>query len=153
MRELDNLRNPLVYLVKKYPGWEWDMEELSRNPSITPEFIDAHSDWKWDIRGLSHNTSITPEFVEAHPDWEWSMNGLSQNPSITPEFIEAHLDWEWDMIGLSQNTFDSRYIKNKIKAIEEAAARRIWYWWVEQWYRPGKGGMLKSMKAIEELYV
>ena len=29
---------------------------------------------------LSWNPSITPEFVEAHADWEWNMCNLSYNP-------------------------------------------------------------------------
>ena len=37
------------------------MYGLSRNPSITPEFIDSHIDWKWDIWSLSQNTFSVAE--------------------------------------------------------------------------------------------
>jgi hypothetical protein len=72
-------------LVEKHRDWEWDMENLSSNPSITPEFVERHLDWEWDMKYLSsNNPSITPEFVESHSagfaDGEWDMYGLSGDP-------------------------------------------------------------------------
>jgi hypothetical protein len=75
-------------------GGEWNLKNLSGNPSITPEFLEIHPDWKWNMEELSRNPSITLEFIERHltsfAGQEWDMYNLSLNPSITPEFIESH---------------------------------------------------------------
>ncbi|GAH98526.1 unnamed protein product, partial [marine sediment metagenome] len=41
--------------------------------------IASHPDWRWNMEGLSWNPNITPEFVERHLDWEWDWMELSQN--------------------------------------------------------------------------
>ena len=48
--------------------------------------------WNWGKYGLSRNPAITPDFIEKHLDkpWHWGERGLSRNPAITPDFIEKH---------------------------------------------------------------
>ena len=62
---------------------------LSKNQSITPEFIEKHidktSEWNWN--GLSNNPSITPAFIDKPYEWD----GLSSNPSITSSMIVSSL--------------------------------------------------------------
>mgnify|MGYP001595459178 CR=1 FL=1 len=83
--------------------------DLSRNPSITPEFImdNRNKHWNWGLDGLSENSAITPDLINANLDksWRWNARGLSCNPSITLEFIEQHLDkqWDWHCFGLPAN--------------------------------------------------
>jgi hypothetical protein len=62
--------NDLLYLIEKYPYKEWNWVLLSRNPIVTPEFVEKFIDkpWDWSRWGLSLNLSITPEFVEKFID-------------------------------------------------------------------------------------
>jgi len=59
---------------------------LSRNPStsLTMEFLEKHIDKNWSYYGLSRNPSITMEFLK-----NWSYYGLSKNPRITMEFLKC----------------------------------------------------------------
>jgi len=74
-------------LFDKYPkkvNWFW----LSKNPSITPGFIETHLNQPWDWSLLSLNPSITPEFIESHPGKPWNWCILSTNPVIFRPFYE-----------------------------------------------------------------
>jgi hypothetical protein len=110
-----NLEN----LIERHLDWNWNIDHLSENPSITPEFIESHPEGlpcgKWNILYLSSNPSITPQFLDSHSAdlptgnaiepsvlCEYMYN-LSKNPSIKPKFVESHLDWEWNMNSLSKN--------------------------------------------------
>ena len=39
--------NTLQYLIEKYPNKPWNWRGLSKNPSITPEFVEKHMDLPW----------------------------------------------------------------------------------------------------------
>ena len=62
-----------------------------------------HKPWSW--YNLSSNPNVTWEIVEANPDKRWNWNCLSRNPSITWEIVEASPDKPWDWGSLSQNKF------------------------------------------------
>ena len=43
------------------------MYNISRNKSITQEFIENHLDWRWDIQYLSNNTMNNQEMMMFKP--------------------------------------------------------------------------------------
>jgi hypothetical protein len=49
------LSNTLAKLLNAYPNWNWQMDMLSRNPSLTMEFVDEHLDLRWNMCKLSGN--------------------------------------------------------------------------------------------------
>ena len=70
-----------------------DWSNLSLNPNITWEIVNANPDKPWDWDVLSYNPNITMEFVNANPDKPWSWKALSKNP-LTKErelFMEKKL--------------------------------------------------------------
>lgn len=75
-------------------NWPWDMKQLSKNESITPDIVEMFRGWKWE-QELSDNPSITMEFVERHWDWNWSIKSLSDKPSLTLEFVQRHIEHPW----------------------------------------------------------
>ena len=58
----------LEKLLLKYPEKSWDWREISRNPSLTLNFIEVHPEKPWDWGGISENINLTMDFIEAHPD-------------------------------------------------------------------------------------
>src|SRR5271170_7906976 len=100
---INKYSNHLATLLNTYPGWKWDMEGLSRNPSLPWSFVEAHQYLKWDMNGLSSNLNLSWSFVEAHRDWKWDMYRLSSNPNLPWSFVEAHRDWKWNVVELSGN--------------------------------------------------
>ena len=63
----------LEQLLLKYPDKPWGWGNISCNPNITMDFIEAHPDkpWNWDY--ILANPNITMEFIEVHPEipWDW----------------------------------------------------------------------------------
>jgi hypothetical protein len=70
--------NELQKTVELFPNKGWDWTQLSRNPEITPEFVEKHPEmpWVWGEYGLSMNLSITLDFIEKHihGPWDWGCN-------------------------------------------------------------------------------
>ncbi len=85
--------NTLQRLIEKYPDKDWDWTELSRNPCITPDFVERHMDkgWFWNRYALSLNPSVTLDFIEKHldKDWQWGTGGLSENYFCHDPYIKA----------------------------------------------------------------
>ena len=136
-------RNPSITpeFIEKHidKNWDWGRLSLSVNPSITPEFVEKHigKDWWWGIYGLSSNPSITSEFIEKHidHDWQWGYYGLSSNPSITPEFIEKHIDKDWDW-GRCGLSHNTFSISIERQRRIESAVRIIQKKYLEWYYKP-----------------
>lgn len=78
----------IQYLYYKYKTIRdnIDWEKLSRNRSITLEFIELNINkpWNWGRYGLSANPIITPSFIQKHEDksWYWGNYGLNTSPFI-----------------------------------------------------------------------
>jgi hypothetical protein len=120
-----SVENTLQKILEKYPenpeySLKWKWIDISRNPCITPEFVERHPEMPWNWYGLSVNPSITLEFLERHIDKQntWGYNGLSSNSKITLEFIERYYDKPWDWEELSKNEritpeFIERHINKK----------------------------------------
>src|SRR5208283_3501814 len=74
-------KNPLIYLLEKYPDKPWNWHGVSQNPNITPEYIETHPELPWRWHSISYNPNITPEFIESHPELPWNWNCIiSRNP-------------------------------------------------------------------------
>ena len=58
------MKNPLIYLLEKYPTKDWDWDGLSWNSNVTIDFVDLHPDKSWDWFGLSLNPSVTMDYVD-----------------------------------------------------------------------------------------
>lgn len=108
--------NPCISLELLTLPRAWDYAFLSRNPSITEEYVRNNRVLPWSIEGLVANPSISRDFLReiqfipnenyyyyVTPE-ELEKEGfpnitiwyeLSRNPYITPEFIEKHIDKPW----------------------------------------------------------
>ena len=74
LKQMSN-KNALIFLLEKYPEKKWDWRNLSANPNVTMEYVDAHlndTSFKWDYRFLSMNPNLTMEYIEAHPEKKWN---------------------------------------------------------------------------------
>lgn len=81
-------------LIKK-----WNIRDLTRNRSISLQFIFNHADLPWDWTYLTGDIPL--DFVYDHPDhkWDWSLLSMKATPGI----VEALYDKPWDWSALSQN--------------------------------------------------
>ena len=68
-------------------------------------FIEKHFDKPWNWVELSRNPNITWDIMEANPDKPWVWYSLSCNPNITMDNVEANLNKPWNWNSLSSNTF------------------------------------------------
>lgn len=76
-----------------------EMQALSQNPNITPEFIDAYIHKLWDFERIGTcNPNLTPEFVLKHKEENWDWTTLHTNPVVTTRLVEQTLDkpWRWN---------------------------------------------------------
>src|SRR6478609_6886695 len=114
--------NELIKLLDRFPDKPWDWYDLSRNPNLTLEFLEAHRAKNWNWWSLSWNPNVTMEYVELHHDKNWDWSGLSMNPNVTMEYVEAHPDKNWDWHGLSWNP-------NVTMEFVEANPEKPWNYW------------------------
>ena len=68
------------------------------------QYILDNPDKRWDYIELSKNPNITWEMVQAHPHIQWYYSILSSNPNITWEIVQANPDKPWNYYWLSINT-------------------------------------------------
>lgn len=47
------------------------LTEVSRNPLVTPVYLEKHLSKPWDWEGLTENPSISVDYMEAHPEHPW----------------------------------------------------------------------------------
>ena len=90
--------------IKDNPG-KYSLDELSSNPNITWEIVQANPNILWDYDFLSMNPNITWEIVQANQDKKWYYNWLSQNPNITWEIVQANPEKDWNYMLLRKNDF------------------------------------------------
>ena len=83
-------KNPLWYLILKYPKRNWNWQIISYNPNIT-----------WDI-------------IQANPEKSWDWQRISKNPNITVKLIEANLN-KINFASLSKNKFTFMRKQNQQK--------------------------------------
>ncbi len=113
--------------IKNLPDDSWCFQELSYNPGITWDMVQANPNKKWNYWNLSENPSITWEIVQANPDKQWNYRNLLRNPNITPKIINANRDKFVDIIGFESNElnhhpyFQSAHYKHKMTAQMHAA--------------------------------
>lgn len=75
---------------------------ISRNPSITTDFILTHM-LPWNDEILSKNPNITLEFIKAAPNANWNWVVLSMNSAITWDIVCSSESLAWDMKLLAAN--------------------------------------------------
>lgn len=63
--------------------WDWIYQDLSRNPNVTWEIVQANSKIRWNYSFLSLNPNITRKIVCANPDKPWNYYVLGKNPNAT----------------------------------------------------------------------
>jgi len=73
--------------------------------------LEKYLDKPWNFYYLSRNPSITLDFIERHLDKPWNWDYLSRHPNITLDFIERHLDkpWNWGLCGLTKSDYHTRF--------------------------------------------
>jgi uncharacterized protein len=90
-------------IVQANPQKRWDYGILSENPNITWEIVQANPEKSWRYDYLSKNPNITWDIVQANPEKRWSYGYLSENPSITWEIVQANPEKQWSYGSLSGN--------------------------------------------------
>ena len=77
-------------------GIQNETEKLFRQEEYHTEYeyepSERFTDISWNFDDLSANPSITWDIVQANPNLPWSFEGLSQNPIITGDIVQANLD-------------------------------------------------------------
>ena len=73
-----------VIETEKQPEYLWNWNGISRNPSLTMEFLEKHlNDTRFDWYVISINPSLTMEFVEKHSsDLKFDWDRISRNSNI-----------------------------------------------------------------------
>ena len=72
--------NELEKLLLEFPDKPWNWKELSRNPNITLEIVEANPDKPWNWYYFSGNPNVTIDFIKKCPDKSWNWWMLSSNP-------------------------------------------------------------------------
>jgi hypothetical protein len=69
---------------------------LSKNPTLTIDFINNNKDkcWYWDH--ISQNTNITLDIITNNPNLPWSFKYVGLNKNITWENILNNPDYPWN---------------------------------------------------------
>ena len=84
----------LIKLFEKYHDKEWSWSDISSNPNITMDIIEANPDkpWIWSSMGISSNPNLTMDFINANSDkpWNWECRGISLNGFTCEYNIELH---------------------------------------------------------------
>ena len=57
-------KNPLWYLILKYPTKKWNWKAISCNPNITWDIIQANPGKPWDWECLSLHPNITMDIIQ-----------------------------------------------------------------------------------------
>lgn len=110
-------QNPYLMSRSKYLVWDhvingshqmkdWDWEELSMHPNITPEIIEAHPDLSWDWYAVWFNPNITWTFLSNHYKVHPS-NTLSHHSCVTLSHLQNFPD-----VFPSQHRFYQFYSNN-----------------------------------------
>ena len=93
--------------------------KLSENPAITEEIITTNINLSWNWHYISKNISISLEFIDQHKDELDNYVGLSQNPNLTLNYIENNLDKEWSWINIWFNPLTKDKEDNEEYMIQE----------------------------------
>ena len=82
------------------------------------QYISDNLHKNWDYDDLSYNPNLTWEFVQANPTKPWYYSALSYNPNITWEIVQANQNKPWDYQALSRNPMKKAkndFIRNKFR--------------------------------------
>lgn len=91
-----------IKYINIFPHFPWNYTFVSKNRTLTPEFIDSHIDEEWDMDNLSQNAHvITPDFIKKHPLMNWNWRHISGNMTTTFEFMLENLDKDLDWSEIS----------------------------------------------------
>lgn len=106
-----------LHFIRRYPnglsGIPWNTNALSRNPTLTNDFVELHpkgfGDGIWDVDSLSLNENITWDFFVKYYlgmyGKKWPMKYLSSR--VIPDFLIRNPRFfygqEWDSHSLSRN--------------------------------------------------
>lgn len=120
-------RNPVIATpihIKKYPmlPWVWNQWGIMMSQTITADFIEEHIEqFEGGLQKLSSNPGITPEFIDSHPEiqWKYGYDGLSSNKSITVPFLHKTIEKPWNLVTIVTFT----------KLCRTKAVHAIQSWW------------------------
>ncbi len=101
IREIEGKKS-LENMIRNNLTEEWDWYNLSENPNISLEFVEAHLNFPWDAN-MVYSTKLLPVnfFDKASFVWNWSV--LSKNPSLDMGFVSRNRNLWWDWKAMSEN--------------------------------------------------
>lgn len=84
-------------------GWcDWRL--ISKHPSVTPEFYEAHPKFPWEIEYISLNRSFPFKYFIDHPKTNWNMSVVCRSHDIPQDFLEVNKNNSDIIRGASSNT-------------------------------------------------
>ena len=93
-----------MQFISKHERYPWEWNAVSSNPNLKIGYVIANLNKKWDWGSISQNPGIFPEDIDRHPNLPWEWRYISSNPNVRPDFYELHKEKDWDIIwGLSRN--------------------------------------------------
>ena len=99
--------NKWFQYILDHPEKPWDWREISRNPNVTWEIVQAYAEeCPWDWFYLTHNPNITWAIVLAtHSEYPWDYSALLNHPELDFEFVKANPTCvsEWFYISKHKN--------------------------------------------------
>ena len=82
--------NDWTNFVIKTQNKPWNYDELSNNPNVTWELVQALPDKPWNYYFLSSNPNITWDIIQSNPYKPWNFYELSKNPNIIWDNVNSH---------------------------------------------------------------
>ena len=106
-------------ILKKYPNFDWDWDEISKNINISWKFIEEmikEKNISFNFIYLSCNPIINCDIINKNINLDWKWYWVSTNSNLNWEFVYKNLDKNWDWSNLSRNQMDlwrHEFIKRK----------------------------------------
>jgi hypothetical protein len=92
-----------MHLLNTIRDAQWSYRELSKNPNITLDFIEANIEKNWDWNLLSDNPHLTISFIQKHKDRKWNWFALSKNKAIKKKDRDTYPGLPWNINGILIN--------------------------------------------------
>jgi hypothetical protein len=107
--------------------WNWD--NLSRNPNVTPAFVEEHIDKPWNWERLSWNLPLNNRFMARHAGENWDVRGLSWNPTLPMEYVIEHPELDWDISGISATSkWICHFLERFPDGLSNHNGKKHWRW-------------------------
>jgi hypothetical protein len=114
-------KHPLVdfYFIKTHPEFRWT-DNIGINPNITMDIIRYYPEYNWDYQQVSANPNITIEYILSTPKKDWCWHAISCTLKTIVESVDLypHLDWNWQAISYNDYITEEFVLCNQDKIFD-----------------------------------